>query len=77
MARPVTVRKSYTADRSRLVRLELAVEKDPKLSSEQKSNVTEKIRSLIQAFMELDGDLGIANGAEDHGKSKSRRGVAA
>jgi len=53
MARPVTVRQSYTGDRSRLARLELAVERDPRLTKEQKMSITEVIRRLVTLFMDL------------------------
>ena len=70
MARPVSIRQSYTQDRSRLARLELAVEKDPRLTPEQKCSITESIRRLVTLFMEL-GTLpplaalprGLANGS--------------
>jgi hypothetical protein len=57
MARPVRVRKSYTGDRSRLSRLELAVEKDPRLSLDQRQALSEQIRKLVGLLMELDSKL--------------------
>lgn len=78
MARPVRVRSSYTSDRSRLIRLEQAVEKDPRLTPEKKASVTEQIRKLVTMFMDLDGalpSLSEPNGAGDKpvGKRKKRR----
>jgi len=57
MARPVRIRKSYTGDRSRLSRLEEAVEKDPRLLSEKKAEVLDLVRKLISLFMEVDQNL--------------------
>lgn len=57
MARPVRIRRSYTGDRSRLSRLEMAVEKDPRLSDGQKTEVSEHIRKLVTLLMELDSKL--------------------
>jgi hypothetical protein len=60
MARPVTVRETYTRERSRLSRLEMAVEKDPRLGPEQKSKAAASIRGLVQVLMDLDSTLGLA-----------------
>lgn len=57
MARPVRVRERYTSDRSRLLRMEMAVEKDPRLSPEQRTAISEQIRKLVATFMELDSVL--------------------
>lgn len=57
MARPVRVRKSYTGDRSRLSRLEEAVEKDSRLPDEKKAEALGLIRQLVVLLMEIDGDL--------------------
>lgn len=54
MARPVRIRLTYTGDRSRLTRLEEAVEKDPRLEVEKKSEVLESIRRLVGLLAELD-----------------------
>ncbi len=58
MARPVTIRETYTRERSRLSRLEMAVEQDPRLGPEQKSKVAVSIRNLVQVLMDLDSTLG-------------------
>ena len=57
MARPVRIRKNFTGDRSRLTRLEEAVEKDERLGPEKKAEITELIRRLTGIFSELDGKL--------------------
>lgn len=57
MARPVRMRLTYTGDRSRLSRLEEAVEKDPRMEPEKKAEVLEHIRKLISLFLELDRRL--------------------
>lgn len=79
MARPIQTRLRYTRDRSRLAALEVAVEKDPRLTAEQKSSVSEAIRGLIQRFMELDssnlGPLPVAEAAER--KERRKRSVSA
>lgn len=77
MARPVRVRTSYTSDRSRLLRLEQAVEKDPRLTPEKRAEVTEQIRRLVTVFMDLDSVLPPLSessaGAKPAGKRKRRR----
>jgi hypothetical protein len=77
MARPVKVRIRYTKDRSWLARLELAVEKDARLTSEQKGNATAAIRSLISQFMDLDSAFApaapVAPAAEASRREKPRR----
>jgi hypothetical protein len=75
MARPVSIRQSYTGDRSRLARLELAVEKDPRLTPEQKSSITESIRRLVTLFMELGTlpPLGSRSDGLENGSGRRRR----
>lgn len=73
MARPVRVRESYTGDRSRLSRLEIAVEKDPRLNGEQRSGVTELIHKLISALMDLDSKLPPLPHGEANGKRRRRK----
>jgi hypothetical protein len=57
MARPVRIRLTYTGDRSKLARLEEAVEKDTRLKPEVKAEILDLIRKLIAAFMKLDAGL--------------------
>jgi len=57
MARPVRMRLTYTGDRSKLSRLEEAVEKDPRMEPEKKAEILEHIRKLITLFLELDRKL--------------------
>ena len=57
MGRPVRMRLTYTGDRSRLSRLEEAVEKDPRLQPEKKAEILDLIRKLLTAFMETDVSL--------------------
>lgn len=73
MARPVKVRIRYTKDRSWLARLELAVEKDARLTSEQKGNATAAIRSLISQFMDLDSAFAPVVPATEARREKPRR----
>ena len=54
MGRPVRLRQSYTGDRSWLLKLEVAVERDPRLDDGQRSLVTTKIRELVELLAELD-----------------------
>lgn len=51
------MRLSYTGDRSRLSRLEEAVEKDPRMPADKKAAVLEHIRALVSLFLDLDRNL--------------------
>jgi hypothetical protein len=66
------MRLTYTGDRGKLTRLEEAVEKDPRLTSEKKSEIMEHIRKLIALFMELDRDLPPVMPAELLSRRRSR-----
>lgn len=57
MARPVRIRLTYTGDRSRLSRLEEAVEKDTRIPVEKREKVLEHIRALASLFIDLDRSL--------------------
>lgn len=57
MARPVRIRLTYTGDRSRLSRLEEAVEKDQRLNPDDKAETLDLIRKLLAVLMKLDREL--------------------
>lgn len=57
MARPVRMRLTYTGDRSKLSRLEEAVEKDERLAAEEKAETLDLIRKLLAMLMKLDVGL--------------------
>lgn len=57
MARTVTVRLTYMADRGRLSRFEEAVSKDPRLAPEKKAEILDLVRRLQMALMEVDKGL--------------------
>ena len=58
MGRPVRIRDTFTGDRSRLTRLEEAVERDPRLSSEERAELVGLIRQLLAKLIGLDAKLG-------------------
>ena len=74
MARPVAVKVSYTGERSRLSRLEMAIEKDPRLPQDQKTKAAMSIRGLVQALMDLDSTLGSLPASCPPGGDESRAG---
>jgi hypothetical protein len=53
----VRIRLTYTADRSRLSRLEEAVEKDPRMPPERKSEVMDHLRKLTALLLEQDRSM--------------------
>lgn len=57
MARPVRIRERYTADRSRLTRLEEAVEKDPRVTAEEKIMLHDLLRKAVSLFITIDDRL--------------------
>lgn len=74
MARPIRVRERYTGDRSRLLKLEMAVEKDPRLAPDQRTMLSEQIRKLVSMFMDLDSTLPpLANSETIAGQPAGRR----
>ena len=54
MARPVKVREKYTTDRTRLCRLEEAVERDERLPDELRGKLREQLQNLTALFVEAD-----------------------
>lgn len=64
MSRPVRRRSSYTGDRSKLSSLELAIEKDQRLSDAEKQAVSTQIRKLVALFIELDSKYAPPDGRE-------------
>lgn len=58
MVRPLGIRRSYTGDRSRLSRLELAIEKDTRIPVEKRALAGKAIREAINMLMEIDSALG-------------------
>jgi hypothetical protein len=60
MVRPIRVRSTYTGDRSRLSRLELAIEKDPRLTAEERRAVGDSIRAVIKRLMQIDASRDLA-----------------
>jgi hypothetical protein len=54
MGRAVKIRKSYTGDRTFLSRLENAIERDTRLSPDERSGARQTIQQLISCLMELD-----------------------
>ena len=71
MARTVTVLRSYTGVRSRLSRLEIAVEKDERVSPEDRANVREHIRRLVSLLMAVDAKLPLSATQRDLGRGGS------
>ncbi len=57
MARPVKVRDRYTSERTRLARLEEAVEKDPRITDAEKSALRDLLHRLTAVFTAIDDRL--------------------
>lgn len=61
MGRPIRMRQSYTGDRSALLKLEVAIERDERLERVMRTTLTEKIKELVQLLSDTDSVLLVAS----------------